>query len=239
MQVKAGNTSENLLHEIRQIIYSLHREKEVTQKVYDNIINSTKLLNRMDTIFMNSGNSKSSDPHRLLLNLSYKIDLKGGDKYVALSTWNEESELSDESCSVSDIQDYFEYIIKKYETVTDNPSKRIYVNKIKNKITFKIKTGYDLELLSPETMELLGSTKSKIINGENVPHLKTTEVLLRHCNIIKNDYHQESVVLHTFVPNTSLGQLLDILHKNLIFLKTFSSDFHIWKYGLLIKILNR
>ena len=88
MQVKAGNTSENLLHEIRQIIYSLHREKEVTQKVYDNIINSTKLLNRMDTIFMNSGNSKSSDPHRLLLNLSYKIDLKGGDKYVALSTWN-------------------------------------------------------------------------------------------------------------------------------------------------------
>ena len=75
-QVKAGNTSENLLNEIRQIIYSLHRENEVTKKVYNNIINSIKLQNKMDSIFMNSENSKTTDPHRLLLNLTGKINLK-------------------------------------------------------------------------------------------------------------------------------------------------------------------
>ena len=82
---------------------------------------------------------------------------------------------------MSDIQDYFEYIIKKHETVTDNPSILMYVNKIENRITFKIKTGHYLELLMPETMILLGSTKSKIIkdkNGENVPHLEITGVVL-------------------------------------------------------------
>ena len=85
---------------------------------------------------------------------------------------NEEFELPDGSNSVSDIQDCFKYIIKKHETVTDNPSIRIYVNKIKKRITFKILTGCILELLTPETMKLLGSTKSKINkneSGENVP----------------------------------------------------------------------
>ena len=84
-QVKAGNTTENLLNEIRQIKYSLHQEKEVTKKVYNNVMNSIKLKNRMDTIFMNSENSKTSDPHRLLLNLTDKINLKRSDKYVGLS----------------------------------------------------------------------------------------------------------------------------------------------------------
>ena len=84
-EVKAGNTSENLLNKMRQIIYSLYREKEVTKKVYSNIMNSVKLKNRMDTIFMNSENSKTSDPHRLLLNLSDNINLKRSDKYVSLS----------------------------------------------------------------------------------------------------------------------------------------------------------
>ena len=141
----------------------------------------------MDTIFINSENSKTSDPHRLLLNLSDKISLKRSDRCVALSnlsiyytwknvkksyknngfkistpTWNEEFELPNGSYSVSVIQGYFGYILKKHETVTDNPSIMMYVNKIENRITFKIETGYYLELLVPETMKLLGSSKSKI-----------------------------------------------------------------------------
>ena len=82
-QAKAVNTSENLLDEIIQIIYSLYQEKEITKKVYNNAITSIKF--RMDNIFMNSENSKTSDPHRLSLNLSGKINLKRSDKYVALT----------------------------------------------------------------------------------------------------------------------------------------------------------
>ena len=84
-QVKAGNTSENLLNEIRLIIYSLYWAKEINKNVYSNIMNSIKLWNKVDTIFMNSGNSKTSDPQRLLPNLTDKINLKRSDEYVALS----------------------------------------------------------------------------------------------------------------------------------------------------------
>ena len=83
--VEPGNTSENLINEIRQIIHSLYWGKEITKKVYNNIMNSIKLWNRMQTVLMNSGNSKTSDPHRLLHNLLYNINLKRNDKYVALS----------------------------------------------------------------------------------------------------------------------------------------------------------
>ena len=88
--------------------------------------------------------------------------------------------MPDGSDSISDIQDYLKYIFEKHETVTDNPSIRIYVNKIENRITFKIKTGYYFKLLTPEMMKLLGSTKNKISkdkNVENVPHLEITEVV--------------------------------------------------------------
>ena len=84
----------------------------------------------------------------------------------------------------------------------------IYVNKIKNIITFEIKTGCYLELLRPEAIKLLGSTKSKITkdeNGENVPHSETTELVIVHFNIVNNDYQQDSRVLCTFVPNKSFG----------------------------------
>ena len=104
----------------------------------------------------------------------------------------------------------------------------IYGNKVENRNTFKIKTGYYLELLMPKTMKLLVNTKSKINkykNGENVSHLEITEVLLIHCNIVNNDYQQDSRDLYTFVPNKSFGQLLDISPKNFIFLKTFNSEF--------------
>ena len=71
-------------------------------------------------------------------------------------------------------------------------------------ITFKIKNGYDLELLIPETMKLLESTESKItkdMNGQNVPHLEIVNLVLVHCNLVNNDYHQDSRILYTFVPN--------------------------------------
>ena len=207
----------------------------------------------MDTIFMNSENSRTSGNHILVLNLTDKLDLRRGQKTVALSnlsiyytwknikssynnnkfkisapTWNEEFELPDGSYSISDIQDYFGYILKKHSESVDNPSIRIYVNKIENRITFKIKSGYYLELLTPETMKLLVSTESKITrnkNGENVPHLEVVELVLVHCSPINNDYQQDSRILHTFVPNKAFGSLLEILPTNHVFLKTFNSEF--------------
>ena len=102
---------------------------------------------------------------------------------------------------ISGIQDYFEYILKKHgekstsdkDNYKNKPSVKIYINKIENRITFKIKTGYSLEILTKEIMELLGSTENKITkhkNGENVPHLESTEVVLVHCNMVNNDYQQ-------------------------------------------------
>ena len=145
----------------------------------------------METIFMNTENSKTNEPHRFKLDLTDKLNLKNPNKNMALAnlsiyyTWkNIKSEYknnkfkisaptwNDGSYSIADIQDYFEFIIKKHETITENPSIQIYPNKIKNRITFRIKTGYKLELLTPETMKLLGSTKKvvdKNKNGENVP----------------------------------------------------------------------
>ena len=140
----------------------------------------------MDTIFMNSENSKTPKPHVLILKLTNKLDLGIGKKVIALSnlsiyytwenkkssynnnkfkisasTWNDEFELPDGSYSVSDIQDYFEYILKKHgEYIVKAPIQR-YVNKIENRVIFKIKNGYSLELLTPETMKLLGSLKIK------------------------------------------------------------------------------
>ena len=121
----------------------------------------------MDTIFMNSDNSKASKPHILKLKLTSKLDLRIGEKVIALSnlsiyytwknikstyndnkfkisasTWNEEFKLPDGSYPVSDIQDYFEYILKMHGENTNNPSIQVYVYKIENRITFKIKNGY-------------------------------------------------------------------------------------------------
>ena len=110
---------------------------------------------------------------------------------------------------------------KKHGEKTNNLSIRIYKNKTEKRITFKIKTGYYLELLAPETMALLGSAKNKIAkdkNGENVPHLENTEVFLVHCNIVNNYYQQDSRVLYTFISYESVGQLLGISPKSFIFL---------------------
>ena len=137
--------------------------------------------------------------------------------------------MPDGSNSVSNIQDYLEYIFKKHGENIDKPSVKIYVNKIENRITFKIKNGYSLELLTPETMKLLGSTENKITkdkNSENVPHLEITEVVLVQCNIVNNDYQQDSRVLYTFVPHKPFGSLSEIPPPpNQISLKTFNSEF--------------
>ena len=133
---------------------------------------------------MNTENSKSNESYRFRLSLVDKLDFKNSNKNIALSnlriyctwkniksacnnnkfkvsapTWNDTFDLPDVSFFIGDIQDYLEFIIKKHETLTENPPVEIYPNKIKNRIVFKIKTGCRLELLSPETMKLLGSKK--------------------------------------------------------------------------------
>ena len=206
----------------------------------------------MDTVFINMENGRTSEYHVLLLNLTNKIDLRS-EKTVALSnlsiyyTWknikssynnnkfqifaptgSEEFNLPDGSYSITDIQNYFKYILKKHGENVDNPSIIIYINKIENRITFKIKSGYYLELLTPETMKLLRSTVSKINkdkNGENVPNLEVLEVVLVHCNLVNNDYQQGSRILYTFIPNKTFGSLLEISPRNHVFLKTFNSEF--------------
>ena len=113
---------------------------------------------------------------------------------ISVPTWNDELDLPDGSYLISDIQDYFDYILKKHNENIDNSSIRIYINKIENRSTSKIKNGYYLELLTPETMKILGSTESKITkdkNGENIPHLEFTELVLAHCYLVNNDYQQD------------------------------------------------
>ena len=106
------------------------------------------------------------------------------------------------------------------------------MNKIENRTIFNIKNGYYLELLTPETMKLLGSTEIKITkdkNGENVPHLEIVEFVLVHCNLVNNDYQPDSRILYTFVPNKPFGCFLEISPTNHIFLKTFNSEFQVIK----------
>ena len=91
-----------------------------------------------------------------------------------------------------------------------------------------MKSGYYLELLTPETMELLGSTENKITkdkNGENVANLEVVELVLVLCNLVNNDYQQGSRILYAFVPNKTFGSLLEISPTNHVFLKTFNSEF--------------
>ena len=136
---------------------------------------------------MNTKNSKTNELHRFRLSLADKLNLKNPNKNIALGnlsiyyTWkiiksaynnnqfkisaptqNDTFDLPDGSYSTEDIQDFFEFIIKKHETLTENPPVQIYSNKIKNRIVLKITAGYKVELLSPETMKLLGSKKKML-----------------------------------------------------------------------------
>ena len=166
----------------------------------------------METFFMNSKNSKTSEPYKFKYDLIDKLYLRNPNKNMALAnlsiyytwknvkstynnnkfkisapTWNETFDLSDGSYNISEIQ----YIIKRHETIGENAPILIYANTINNKIVFKIKSGYKLELLSKETMKLLGSTKDIIDadkNSQNVPKLENVEVVLVHCNLVNNAY---------------------------------------------------
>ena len=136
--------------------------------------------------------------------------------------------MPDGSYSISDIQDYFEFIIKKYETFAENPPIQIYPNKTKDRIVSKIKTGYKLELLSPETMKLLGSTKKDVDkdkDGRDVPKLESVEVVLVYCNLVNNSYQQACKVLLTFVLNKEFSQLITILSHLLTMLKATNAEF--------------
>ena len=147
---------------------------------------------------------------------------------ISAPAWNDTFDLHDGSYSVADIQDYFEFIIKKHETLTENLPVEIYQNKIKSRIVFKIKTGYKLELLTPETMRLLGSTKKgvdKDKDGKNEPKLESVEVVLVHCNLVKSNYQHTSKVLFTFVPNKQFGQLINISPHSLTMMNTVNTEF--------------
>ena len=203
---------------------------------------------------MNTENSKTNECHRFRLTLADKRNLKDPNKNMALANfsiyytwknikssynnnkfkisapaWNDEFDLPDGLYSISDIQDYFEYIIKKHEATADNPPAQTFTNKIKSRIVFKIKTDYKLQLLSPETMKLLGSTKKEVDqdkHGEDVPKLESVEVVLVHCNLVNNNYQQASKVLFTFVPNKQVGQLINISpHSLTTMLNTKNTEF--------------
>ena len=133
--------------------------------------------------------------------------------------WNDAFDLPDGSypsnlqChhSYDGIEDYFEFIIKKHDILAENLPIQIYPNKIKNRVVFKVKAGYKLELLSPETMKLLGEAEKDVDkdkNGEGGPKLESVEVFLVQCNLVNNSYQQASKVLFTFVPSKQFGQLV-------------------------------
>ena len=130
--------------------------------------------------------------------------------------------------SIADIQNYFEFLIKKHETLAGNPSVQIYPNEIKNRIVFKAKTGYELELSSSKTMKLLGSSKNDVDqdnDGEDIPKLESVKVVLVYFNRANNNYQQASKVLFTFDPNKEFGQLNNILSHSLIMLSTINTEF--------------
>ena len=207
----------------------------------------------METIFMNTLNSKTNNSNRFVYQFTDNLNNKNPNKNIVLANlsvydtwknikseynnsnfkistppWNDEFNVPNGSYSVSDIQDYFEYIIKKQETISDNPPVEIYVNKIENRIVFKIKTGYKLELLTKDKMLLLRSSKKVIDknkNGEIVPRLETVYVALVHSNLVNNNYQQASKVLLTFVPNKQFGQLITTTPHSPTMLKTTNAEF--------------
>ena len=108
---------------------------------------------------------------------------------IPASTWNNKFELPNGSYSISDIQNYFVYIIKKHVTLVNNPSINLNINKTERRVTFKIKTRYYLE--PPEAMKLNGSIKKikkKQKNYGNASHLEIMKIVFVHCNIFGNDY---------------------------------------------------
>ena len=212
---------------------------------------------------MNTENSQTKEPHKFFLNLSQRLDLTSASKHVALQnlsiyhtwknirkqyknnkvriiapTWNDEFELPDGSYSISDIQDYIEYIIKKHETLTTIPHIHVCINRINNRLVFEIRDEYKLELQMPETKKLFGSTTKligKTKNGENAASLEVVEVVLVQYDLADNQYQQKSEVLYTFTPNESFVYLLNVEPSNLVFLKIYNTEFD----GIIIKFTDQ
>ena len=202
---------------------------------------------------MNTANSKIKHSNKFVYNFTDKINLKNPNKNISLAnlstyytwkkiksdynnnkfkisapTWNDTFDVPDGSYSIAALQNYFEYIIKKHETIADVSPVLIYGNEINNRIVFKIKSGYKLELLSKETMRLLGSSADTIDgdkNSELVPKLESVDLVSLHCNIVNNNYQKASKVLFTFVPNKKYGQLITVSPYSLIMLKTVNTEF--------------
>ena len=204
---------------------------------------------------MNTASSKTKHSNKFVHNFIHKLNLKNPNKNIALAnlsiyytwknvksdynnnkfkisahTWNDTFDVPDGSYSIDALQNYFEYIIKKYETIAKVSPVIIYVNEVNNRIVFKIKSGYKLELLSKEMMRLLGSSTDTIDgdkNSELVPKLETVDLVLLHCNLVNNSYQQASKVLFTFVPNKKYGQLITVSPETLIILKTVNTEFSV------------
>ena len=202
---------------------------------------------------MNTANSKTNHSNKFVYNFIDKLNLKNANKNIALAnlsiyytwknvksdynnnkfkisapTWNDTFDVPDDSYSIAALQNYFEYITKKHETIADVSPVLIYVNEINNRIVFKIKSGYKLELLSKETLKFLGSTSNSIDkdkNSELVPKLESVDLVLVHCNVVNNSYQQASKVLFTFVPNKKYGQLITVSTHSLIMLKIVNTEF--------------
>ena len=184
-QLNAGNNSQKLLNEIRQLLYSLYRWKKINQ---NNLQTFNLRYLKMEANFMNTKNRKTNEPHRFRLSLADKNNLKNPNKKIPLGnlnfyytwkniksaysnnkfkmfarTWNNTFDFPDGSYSIADIQDYFQFVIKEHKTLTENTPVQIYPNKIKNGIVFKIKTGYKLELLSPKRWNYWEVPKNMLI----------------------------------------------------------------------------
>ena len=204
---------------------------------------------------MNTANSKTKHSNKFVYNFTDKLNFKNSNKNIALAnlsiyytwknvksdynnnkfkisvpTWNNTFDVPDGSYSIAALQNYFEYIIKKHETIADVSPVLTYVNAINNRIVFKIKSGYKLELLSKETMRLLGSSSDTIDddnNSELVPKLESIDLVLVHCDLVNNSYQQASKVLFTFVPNKKYSQLMTVSPETLIMLKTVNIEFSV------------
>ena len=208
----------------------------------------------MDTIFINTENSKTNESNRFRLYFTDKLDLRRN-KTIALAnlsicytwenkkseynnnmfkisgpTWSETCDLSDGSYEISDIQDYILKIVQKHETTmkaNEESHILIYPDGVKNRLNFKIKREYKLELLTKETQKLLGDGPviDEDKNRKNIPQSDQVQYVLLHCNLVCNDYLQNSKLLYEFAPDKTFGQLISVKPPVFIQCKTLNSIF--------------
>ena len=181
----------------------------------------------MDTIFINTENSKTNEPNRFRLYFTDKLDLRRNKKIsfenlsiystlenvkssynnnkfkISSPTWSETFDLPVGSYEISDIQDYFIKMINKHEK--EKSPILMYTNEVRNRLNFKIKIGYKLELLIKEKLLGDGPLIDKDKNSKNVPQLDQVEYVLFHCNLVSYQYLQNFKLLYEFVPDKSFG----------------------------------